>query len=254
VTDLTEATFSSFVNTHSEGVLVDFYMPGCVHCEQLSPEFEAAAKSHKEKKPGSDGGSSVALTFATVDGAAQPALATKYELKRYPTVLLFKKGEIVQELPPMSRSAEKITEFVNWVQQPAVVSFESKQFEEAVDQLRASMHEKSPPVVVGFGGAGRETLFPALEHIGERTRGKMILLFADDHRVEGEPANHSEAYALMASVPLRSYSTTAETDTVGPTELPASIEAINAWIEGLLATHTEVVNSLKKAESAASVE
>jgi thiol-disulfide isomerase/thioredoxin len=176
VTELTDATFEAYIKSHPDGVLVDFFTPGCPHCVKLEPDFEAAAKTLQAKK--------VNAPFASLDAKAHPATAKKLELDRYPTVLWFRRGERVLELPPQSRAADKIVEYVEWALGPAMAEFGTEaEFEDALPELRKAMPAEGPKMIVGFGG--QEGAHPTLQLTAERFRGKNVFIYVAEKSSSG---------------------------------------------------------------------
>mmetsp|Transcript_22871 Transcript_22871/g.60416 ORF Transcript_22871/g.60416 Transcript_22871/m.60416 type:complete len:322 (-) Transcript_22871:169-1134(-) len=175
VTELTDATFEDYIKAHQEGVLVDFFTPGCPHCVKLTPDFEAAARQLKAK-----GGA----PFASLDAKAHPAAAKKLGIDRYPTVIWFRHGERVLELPPQSRAMDKIVEYVEWASGPAMVEFATEaEFEDSLSELRKALPASSPPMIVGFGG--RDGAYPIVELMAERFRGKNVFMFVKEASSNG---------------------------------------------------------------------
>uniref|UniRef100_A0A0P4W9K9 Protein disulfide-isomerase n=1 Tax=Scylla olivacea TaxID=85551 RepID=A0A0P4W9K9_SCYOL len=78
---LSAANFSEVLES-KEVVLVDFYMPGCRHCEALEPDFEGAARDLKEE----------GVTLAKVNGQVEKDLFKEYDIRGYPTLIVFRKG------------------------------------------------------------------------------------------------------------------------------------------------------------------
>lgn len=179
VVALTASSFDRFLADHPAGVLVDFYKKGCPWCVKLEPEFEKAAKQLS-----SDG-----IALASLDGEAETAIARKLDLSRYPTVLWFRNGVPVQELPPMSRTAEKILEFVEWVRQPAMVTFETMaEFEDGMTTLRGALSGTTRPAVAVFGGDTSEAML-SVSVVAEKLRGKVVFMQVREARpaAEGPP-------------------------------------------------------------------
>ena len=198
-----------FAAEHPAGVLVEFYMPDCDHCNKLFPEYDKAAR-----ELAASGGP----PLAALNGEAYPEVAKAHNVSRYPTVLWFREGEAVQELKPMSRTKEKIVEFVNWVQQPAFTDFGTRgEFDEAVPVLRQNLEEKSPPVVVGFAGSDNIAVQDVMERVGERLRGKALFLYVST------PAEEVATF--------RSYSASTDTDSLFTGSI--SPESVQQWVESL---------------------
>jgi len=203
VTELTDDTFVKFIAKSPDGVLVDFYSPDCGHCQKLVPEFEASALEHSDSVP-----------FATVNAEESVGLAKLYGIQRYPTVLFIQNAESVQELPPRSRTADKIKEFLAWVRQPALIEFESRaELEEAVPTFRETLSDALPPVIAGF--AGKPGVRDAFERAATHFRGKTVFLWITEAKDEGPI--------------LASYSQTVEEDRTY--DGPVSKEAVYDWVK-----------------------
>lgn len=84
-------TFRSAVGYHRLA-LVNMYVPWCIYCKRLDPEFEKAATALNARDP--------LILLAKVD-CTQPAdrkgICRKYRVKGYPSLKLFKHGEYVSE-------------------------------------------------------------------------------------------------------------------------------------------------------------
>lgn len=206
VAALSNSSFDDFVANNSDGALVNFYNTVCTHCHKFAPEFEAAAAGFEGN-----------LFFASVNVDAEPELAVRYNVRRYPTVLWFRNGESVQELPPRTRTADKISEFVAWVRQPALIEFATRaDLEDAVPTFRETLQSSLPPVICGF--AGIDGSRAALEHAAEHLRGKTVFVFIVEAQEEGPF--------------LRSFSHLEADDRTY--EGPVSPDAVLQWVKSLL--------------------
>jgi protein disulfide-isomerase A1 len=73
--------FTSFVQANNY-VMVEFYAPWCGHCQELTPEWAAAATALKEDN----------VPVAKVDATAHQEIAAKYDVTGYPTLFFFVDG------------------------------------------------------------------------------------------------------------------------------------------------------------------
>lgn len=68
--------------------MIEFYAPWCGHCKALTPEYVKAAKALET--------SDLSVVLAKVDGTVHSELLAKFAITSYPTLKLFKNGEIVE--------------------------------------------------------------------------------------------------------------------------------------------------------------
>jgi thioredoxin 1 len=78
--------------------LVDFWGPMCGPCKAFEPIIEKLAGTYQGK-----------LKFAKVNVDSNPKTATQYSIKALPTILLFKKGQVVNQFMgrPSAAALEK---------------------------------------------------------------------------------------------------------------------------------------------------
>eukprot|EP00906_Rhabdomonas_costata_P021362 RCo031020 len=110
---LTTANFDSVIKSN-ELVLVEFYAPWCGHCKKLAPEYDKAAKAMRGKK----------VVLAKVDATEESELGTRFDIKGYPTVKLFRDG--VPFDYPGERTAEGIATYLNRQLKPPVSQISSE--------------------------------------------------------------------------------------------------------------------------------
>jgi protein disulfide-isomerase A6 len=82
VIDSTESSFQKDVIDNDDLVIVEFFAPWCGHCKTLAPEYKKAAAQL--------GG---VAKLVAVDATVHGQLASKYGVKGYPTLKVFKPGK-----------------------------------------------------------------------------------------------------------------------------------------------------------------
>ncbi len=75
--------FNKVIN-ETDIVIVDFFATWCGPCKMLSPVLEEVAEAKKDE-----------ITIIKVDVDDEVELANKYHISSIPTILIFKKGQIV---------------------------------------------------------------------------------------------------------------------------------------------------------------
>lgn len=92
---LTDENFDKEIQNTDKPVLVDFYAVWCPPCSILSPILEKLKEEFKEK-----------VVFAKLNVDVAPKICQKYGINPIPTVILFKKGEPVDEFIGLKPESE----------------------------------------------------------------------------------------------------------------------------------------------------
>ncbi|KAB7507028.1 Protein disulfide-isomerase A4, partial [Armadillidium nasatum] len=122
-------------------VEIFFALNRCGHCKALEPEYAAAAK--KLKKDG--------IRIAKVDATVENDLAKEFDIKGFPTIKLFREGEVAEEYDG-SRTSTDIIEYMrkhadpNYVPPPSSVKvLETSNFSDFVKSEKLSLVEFYAP-------------------------------------------------------------------------------------------------------------
>ena len=97
----TDANFESEVLQSDVPVLVDFWATWCGPCKAIAPHVEAVAGDYVGK-----------AKVAKMDIDSNPQTPAKYGIRSIPTLLVFKGGEVVDQLVGNPGSKSKIAELV----------------------------------------------------------------------------------------------------------------------------------------------
>lgn len=96
---INEGDFQKEVLDFDGVVLLDFYADWCGPCRLLLPVLAEIAEENES------------LKIATINVDENPEIATSYEIRNLPTLLIFKKGELV------NKNVGSVTklEIENWI-------------------------------------------------------------------------------------------------------------------------------------------
>uniref|UniRef100_A0A7C8Z5M3 Protein disulfide-isomerase n=1 Tax=Opuntia streptacantha TaxID=393608 RepID=A0A7C8Z5M3_OPUST len=122
VLTLDHSNFSETIAKH-DFVVVEFYAPWCGHCKKLAPEYEKAASILSSHDP------PIVLAKLDANEDSNRELASKYEVKGFPTLKILRNGgKSVQDYKG-PRDAEGIVEYLK--KQSGPPSTEIKSVEDA---------------------------------------------------------------------------------------------------------------------------
>ncbi|MEX2403900.1 MAG: thioredoxin TrxA [Balneolales bacterium] len=84
---LTDDSFDNEVLKSDQPVLVDFWAEWCGPCRMIGPIVEELAGEYEGK-----------LKVGKVDVDSNPQISTKYNIRSIPALLIFKNGEVVDQI------------------------------------------------------------------------------------------------------------------------------------------------------------
>ena len=88
VKHLTSAEFDHYMR-FKDTVLIMFYAPWCGHCKSMKADYSKAAKQLTEEN--------VSHVLATVDATVETELAKRFEIRGYPSLKFFRRGQMVED-------------------------------------------------------------------------------------------------------------------------------------------------------------
>jgi len=167
VVELTESNFQESVMNSDDAWLVEFFAPWCGHCKNLAPHWEKAAKELEGK-----------VKLGAVDATVHGSLASKYGIKGYPTIKVFKSGPKSEPVDyEGGRTTDTIVKY-------ALGLYEDKSEPKPVLELTSSDVFKSEcestsmciiawlPHILDSKAAGREQHIALLQSLAKKYKGK----------------------------------------------------------------------------------
>lgn len=116
--------FDSFISDHQH-VFVKFYAPWCGHCKKMIPAYRKLAEHLAEEEDG--------IPVVKLDGSKAKAIGRKYRVNSFPTLLLFKDGEVLEYT-----GKRKHEHMYNWVHKKTGNPSDFVEGEEDLDALNKS--------------------------------------------------------------------------------------------------------------------
>ncbi len=87
ITELDSSNFDSTLSSSSSPIVVDFWAPWCGPCKAIAPILNELAEEL---------GDTVKICKVNIDNNSE--VASKYEIRAIPTILIFKAGQIVDTI------------------------------------------------------------------------------------------------------------------------------------------------------------
>jgi thioredoxin 1 len=84
---LTTENFEERALRGDKPVLVDFWTEWCPPCRMIAPVLAEIEAEHGDR-----------LTIAKINGDEHPEITSRYDVLGFPTLILFRNGEIVQRI------------------------------------------------------------------------------------------------------------------------------------------------------------
>jgi len=87
VLEVTDTSFEQDVLKSEKPVFLDFWAPWCGPCRAIAPVVEELATTMSEK-----------VVFSKMNVDDNPTTAAKYGIRAIPTFIIFKNGEVLEQL------------------------------------------------------------------------------------------------------------------------------------------------------------
>jgi len=176
VLELSDENFKNIV-TDKEIILVEFFAPWCGHCKRLAPEYEKAATALKSNDP--------PVPLAKVDCTeAGKDTCGKYGVSGYPTLKIFRSGEMSQDYDG-PRDAGGIVSYMKNNAGPSSITLKD------TDHLRTKLDTSSNVLIVGFF-TGENDLHKQFMKVADQKRTDYNFAHSTDTEINKEYQHHDE--------------------------------------------------------------
>jgi thioredoxin 1 len=92
---VTDASFQADVLDSEKPVVVDFFAEWCGPCKMMAPGLAELAEEMADE-----------VTIVKIDAEESPEAPTRYGVRGFPTLIVFKGGEVVATRPGAMRKSE----------------------------------------------------------------------------------------------------------------------------------------------------
>ena len=97
---ISDETFEEEVISKGKPIIVDFWAEWCGPCKQIGPILEEISNEYREK-----------VTIGKLDVDENPEIASKYQIRGIPTMMLFNNGKLVDTKVGMSSK----NDLIQWI-------------------------------------------------------------------------------------------------------------------------------------------
>ncbi|MCL4121977.1 UNVERIFIED_CONTAM: hypothetical protein GTU68_058655 [Idotea baltica] len=132
VVELTDSNFDKTVLQSDDLWLVEFFAPWCGHCKNLAPHWEKAATELKGK-----------VKLGALDATAHTIKAGQYDVRGYPTIKVFHKGEVEEY-----NGGRTASDIVQWALEKSSANIEPPEVIQVVDQDVLTKACKDHPICI----------------------------------------------------------------------------------------------------------
>ena len=158
-------------------VLVNFYADWCRFSQNLKPVFEDASNRFSIYEPGK-------VAFASLDCDRNPEIAQKYHVSKYPTLKLFRHGELVKKEYRGQRSADAFFNYINQELEIKLINVSS------VEDLQAKIDKSKRYGIAYFKRAGGVE-FETYQRVASALREDCTFLYGVGEWTEPHTNKHS---------------------------------------------------------------